>query len=110
MSDVITNKRQELSKKEGRLLTEIEGSTTELNQSINKALQVTMLVGGGLLIGYTAYKVMSGDSGKSSKKKEKKQGMTQVKAQSSAMNPIVAFAIERGIAFLIDRLKNKLVK
>ncbi|MEQ6122078.1 hypothetical protein [Reichenbachiella sp. MALMAid0571] len=106
-SSILSKKRQALINKENRLLSEIEGSTTALNKSLNKTLKRSLLVGGALVAGYAVFKIISG---KEKPLKKDKKSVEKLTHKTKSMNPVLAFLIKNSLALLIDSLKNKMIK
>jgi len=106
-NSILSKKREALIKRESKLLSEIEGSTSALNKSLNKTLKRSLLVVGGLVAGYAVYKVLS------SKEKPTKKGKKsdeKLAYKKSSMNPVVSFVIKNALSLLVDTLKNKMIK
>lgn len=104
---ILTKKRELLTQKEGELLDEIENKTAELNGALNKTLKTSLFVGGGLVAGYTIYRLLSNDEEKPKKNKSvaKKNNLKR-----RIFRPILTLVAEKGLSILMDSLKNKTEK
>ena len=106
-NSILSKKRVALINRENKLLSDLEGSTTVLNKSLNKTLKRSLLVGGSLVAGYTVYKILRGKEKPSKKDKKSVDRMTH---KNKSMSPVLSFIIKNGLALLVETLKNKMIK
>ncbi len=106
-NSILSKKRAALINRENKFLSEIEGSTTALNHSLNKTLKRSLLIGGSLVAGYAVYKIISG---KEKPSKKGKKSVEKLSYKKKSMNPVLSFVIKNGLALLVDTLKNKVIK
>jgi len=97
----ISKRRAELVVQEQRLVSSIDHQSDELEQKLGKILKASAIVGAGFLAGYTLYKMMVSD--KSSKSKNSRKGSL---ANSKFSTLIVTTIVNKGLPWLLDRIKN----
>ena len=105
---VLVKKRQLLTKREERLLAEIESGSAELNDTANKVLKSALIVGGSLMAVYLLYRVLSSDEG--NLKKKKKVKMAESTGEARWLKPLVTGLLSKGAAILFEQVKKQLLK
>lgn len=103
----ISKRRDQLWKKEKALLTEIEHESSLLEKRIESLVKASLVIGSGILIGYSLYKGISQEE-KAPKKKSSdrtKKGTKQV--TSSIQNQILGEIVKRGLSLLINSINTR---
>lgn len=103
----VSKKRGDLARQERELLAEIEGESQKLERKVEKIAKNSLIIGSGLLLGYAAYRGMSGE------KRSKVAALTSSEPSSKGSKisknigkHLFSEAVKKGILMLFDGFRN----
>lgn len=112
-SESIDKLRAQLVRKEKMYKSRISEESDELELQTKKLLKSSAIIGGGLVLGYGLFKILSGSEKKNAPYSEKKkvktvepQSRRSSILQSAIMDKLVAFIIQLGFRYLSKKIRS----